>query len=103
MRRRKEATLDRAYRHEDGSLKPDKNRFELLRRVWTPGREVEEFVHKLDPGTELDSMVRDMFARIIEAAGPITLDLSYQNTGNICWEIVTDAMGKQQVTIWHQK
>lgn len=89
------------YRAPDGRLFPHSNPFEMLRRIWTPGREIEEVIHKLDPSTELDSIIRDFFCRLMEQkVQKVTLDLDQPNTGDLRWEIVMDGSGRRQVSIW---
>lgn len=78
---------------------------EKLRRIWTPEKEVYELADKLEPSTELDSLIRDFLCRIMEQRlHSVTLDMSVSNTGNVRWEIVThEQSGKQQVTIWWEQ
>jgi hypothetical protein len=83
---------------------------ERLRQIWTPDREVHEITANLDPGTELDSMVRDLLHRIIEQKGPVTVkltqgDQAILNTGNLRWEVVTHELmpgitGHREVSLW---
>jgi hypothetical protein len=87
---------------------------EKLRRIWTPGREIEEVVARLDPQTELDSMVRHFFTAIVQELGSVKLDLGSEanprlNTGTIRWEIVHGPapeerpdLRNREVTIWHE-
>lgn len=74
---------------------------ETLRRIWTPDREVRELVANLDPATEVDSLIRDFFCRMVQQAGSVRLDMETPNTGDIRWEIVTGPTGRREVTIWH--
>ena len=53
---------------------------ERLRRIWTPGREIEELVYNLDPRTELDSMVRDFLHRTVQQRGAVTLVIEQHGT-----------------------
>jgi hypothetical protein len=85
---------------------------EKLRRIWTPGREVEELIHELDPQTQLDSMMRDLLHRTIEQRGPVTLDLGSEaapvlNTGRLRWEVVHGPgsdehpeLRRHEVSVW---
>lgn len=84
---------------------------EALRKVWTPGKEIEEIFSELSPGSELDSIVRTLFHAVIQKVGSITVDLGsekfpYINTGTIRWEEVhgpgpATPMRRREVTIWH--
>lgn len=80
------------------------NRFESLRRIWSPGREIDQVVADLDPQSELDSLIRDYFSRIVFKAKTITLDLDEPNHGTVNWEVVSVPIGngqfKKQATIW---
>lgn len=84
---------------------------EKLRRIWTPGREVEEIVHALNPQTELDSMIRHLLHAIVQTEGPKTLNLGSEinpnmNTGTLRWEVVhgpgpdVPEARPRQVIIW---
>lgn len=83
---------------------------EKLRRIWTPQREIEEVVGRLNPQSELDSMIRDFVHRIIEQKGPQTLILGFGsepvlNTGTLRWEIIHHEMpngvvGRREVSLW---
>ena len=85
---------------------------EKLRRIWTPGREIEEVVSQLEPQTELDSMVRDILHRMIEQRGPVTLELGSEvdpifNTGTLRWEIIHGPghddypeLRHRQISVW---
>ena len=83
---------------------------ERLRRIWTPGREIEELVYNLDPRTELDSMVRDFLHRTVQQRGAVTLVIEQHgtpvlNTGHLRWEIVhheptPGQLGRREITIW---
>lgn len=74
-----------------------------LRKLWTPRKRVQDMVDDLSPQTELDSMVRDYFTRIVrktsERGAMVVLDLEESNPGNVHWEIVT-LEGRQAVQIW---
>lgn len=83
------------------TLKP----LEKLRTIWTPGREIEELVHSLEPGTELDSMIRDYLHRTIQQRGPVTLSLDVPNQGTLRWEIIhyeptPGTTGRREISIW---
>lgn len=78
---------------------------ERLRKIWTPGREIEEIVANLEPQTELDSMLRDWIMRILIQKGPMTLDLDKLNTGTMRWEIIhheitPGVVGRREVSLW---
>lgn len=78
---------------------------EKLRRIWTPEREIEEISASLDPGTTLDSIVRDLLHRTIQQKGPVTLNLDALNAGTLRWEVVTHEpspglRGRTEVSIW---
>jgi hypothetical protein len=77
---------------------------EKLRRIWTPEREIDEIFSKLDPGTELDSMIRDLLHRTIQQKGPVTLSLDPPNTGTLRWEIIHyephGLVGHREISIW---
>lgn len=86
------------------------NPIEKLRRIWSPGREVEEVILALDPQTELDSTLRDYLHRTIEQHGPRTLllgagDIPKLNTGTLRWEVVhheptPGSAGRREVSLW---
>jgi hypothetical protein len=74
---------------------------EKLRQIWTPGREVEEITANLEPGSDLDSQIRDLLHRIIQQRGPVTLDLEVKNVGNLRWEVIAHGLtGRQEISIW---
>ena len=85
---------------------------EKLRRIWTPGREIEEIIVRLDPQTEVDSMIRDFLHRAIQQCGPVVLNLGseadpIENVGVLRWEIVHGPgfdehpeLRARQVAIW---
>jgi hypothetical protein len=78
---------------------------EALRRIWTPQSEIEEVFAELSPGTELDSMIRDFFCRILDRQGTITLDLTDPVPEfTVRWEIIhTQPPGaRRKVTIWKE-
>ena len=69
--------------------------------------EVEELSTDLAPQTPLDSMIRDMFFRIIHQHhnGSVRISLEGKNTGTLRWEIVHHELmpgkpGGAEVTIW---
>lgn len=57
-----------------------KSPLEKLRHIWTPGSEIQEVVADLNPGTELDSMIRHILHAVIQQHGARTIDL-----GNPAW------------------
>lgn len=85
---------------------------EKLRRIWTPGREVEEVIARLEPQTELDSMVRHILHAVIQQHGSCRIDLGSEvqpnlNEGTLRWEIIhgpgPDEMPeirKREISIW---
>jgi hypothetical protein len=83
---------------------------EKLRRIWTPGREIEELVHNLEPQTELDSMIRHFLHAICQQHGPQRVRLGSEmqpelNFGTLRWEIIhgpgpVEEMREREVTIW---
>ncbi|HEY1248342.1 MAG TPA: hypothetical protein VGE97_05100 [Nitrososphaera sp.] len=91
---------------------PEVNPIERLRRIWTPGREIEEVVAQLGPQTELDSLMRDFLHRTIQQKGPVTLDIGslvdpVMNTGVLRWETIFGPgledypeKRRRQVSLW---
>jgi predicted P-loop ATPase len=80
---------------------------EKLRQIWTPGREIEEFIHRLDPQRELDSMVRHILHAIVQQQGPHTIDLGSEidpvkNHGTLRWEIV-HGPGPEDMPEWRRR
>jgi hypothetical protein len=82
---------------------------ERLRRVWTPGREIEELVHRLDPRTELDSAIRHILHAVVQQHGPQRISLGselqpLENVGSLRWEIIhgpgPDEIRQRELTIW---
>lgn len=82
---------------------------EKLRRIWTPGREVEEIVAQLEPQTELDSMIRDLLHRVVQQHGPFTVNFGNEvepvfNEGTLRWEVIhgpgPDHLRSRQASIW---
>jgi hypothetical protein len=83
---------------------------EKLRRIWTPGREVEEVVARLDPQTELDSMIRHILHAIVQQHGTVKIDLGSEmdpvlNVGSLRWEIVhgpgpVPEIRRRELTVW---
>jgi hypothetical protein len=83
---------------------------ERLRKAWSPGSEIEETVAELDPGSELDSMIRDWLHRVCEQNGPQKVVLGVGgdlrlNTGTLRFEIVhfepsPGSSGQRELTIW---
>jgi len=55
----------------------------------------------LSPATELDSLVRDLFTRVVKQHdGPILLDYEDANRGFVHWEFA-DLNGKTVVNLWY--
>jgi hypothetical protein len=85
---------------------------EKLRRIWTPGREIEEVVAELEPRTELDSIIRDTLYSILMQHGPQRINLGsdvepFIISGTLRWEVVhgpgPDSMPelrRREMTIW---
>jgi hypothetical protein len=80
---------------------------EKLRRIWTPEREIDEIFSKLEPGSVLDSMIRDFFYRIIDQHHNRSVRISLEglNYGNIRWEVVRyepmpGVVRDAEATIW---
>lgn len=85
---------------------------EKLRRIWTPGREIEEVVAQLDPQTDLDSQIRDILHRAVQQRGPVTLEIGSEvepilNTGTLRWEIIHGPghddfpeLRRRQIAVW---
>jgi hypothetical protein len=78
---------------------------EKLRRIWTPGREVEELVARLEPQSELDSMIRHLLHAICQQKGSMTINLDDFNIGTLRWEVIhhepsPGVVGRREVTIW---
>jgi len=76
---------------------------ERLRRIWTPDKELYERADSLDPGTELDSQIRELFSRIVERVGSIELDVTDPVRGYIRWEKISGPDGRSYVTVWYQE
>jgi hypothetical protein len=72
---------------------------ERLRKVWTPNDEIYEIADSLQPGTELDSKVRDLFSRMVKHFGSVELDTTDPNDGYIRWEEISNN-GRSFVTVW---
>lgn len=74
----------------------------LIRRAQTvlrpPNKEVA--TADLSPATELDSLVRDFFTRLVKQKGPFVLDMEEPNTGFVHWEFV-DFNGRTVVNLYH--
>lgn len=83
---------------------------EKVRQRWSPDREAVEVTMSLEPGTELDSMIRDWLHRVCEQHGPQTVVLGsgadlLPNTGTLRFEVVTfeaspGVFGRREVSIW---
>lgn len=81
------------------------NILEPIRRLWTPKNDIEEVFRDLSPQTELDSILRDFLHRTIQQRGPVTLDLSSLNTGQLRWEVIhhepqPGIVGGHEVSLW---
>lgn len=88
------------------------NPVEKLRRIWTPGREIEEVVARLDPATYLDSQIRQGFHLVIQQKGPQTIDIGSEIDPVLCagtlrWEIVhgpgadeAPELRRRQLAVW---
>lgn len=79
---------------------------ESLRKIVSPLNEVEEFFADLSPQQVMDDKIRDLFSRIVEQKGPITIDGETFQSGTIKWEefVYNPAPGvfKKMITIWHE-
>jgi hypothetical protein len=86
-------------------LAPRFQPFEKLRRIWTPDREIEEFKANLNPGSALDSEIRDYFCRIVADQGVVNLDITdpLDPSDDIRWEIVHTPEGRRLISIWYIK
>lgn len=73
---------------------------ERLRRVWTPDKELYELADKLDPGSELDSKIRELFSRMAMKLGTIEVDTTDPTFGFIRWEEIQMQNGRRKTTIW---
>jgi len=85
---------------------------EKLRRIWTPGSEIEEIIAELEPRSQLDSMVRHILHAICQQHGPQRISLGsevepVQNFGSLRWEIIhgpgPDEMPEirtRELTVW---
>lgn len=78
---------------------------ENVRRIWTPREEVEEITARMEPGSELDSIIRDYLHRVVQQRGPFTLDLDTLNVGKLRMEItgfepVPGRISGSQVALW---
>lgn len=77
---------------------------EPLRKLITPDKPAVELAADLEPGTELDSLIRDFFTRLVrkielQDEGPIILDLEEINDGFVHWQMV-QLEGKSVAQIW---
>jgi hypothetical protein len=73
---------------------------ERLRRVWTPEKELYELADKLEPSTELDSKIRELFSRMAMRVGSIELDVTEPTFGYVRWEEIQIPSGRRIVTVW---
>lgn len=77
---------------------------ERTRQLWTPHSEIEVFNADLEPGTPLDSQIRDLLHRTVEQHGPRTVVLERDgqhvlNTGMLRWE-VAGVLGYRELSLW---
>jgi hypothetical protein len=73
---------------------------ERLRRIWTPEREVYEIIDKIDPGSAVDSVIRELFSRMVKQVGAIQLDVTDPVDGFIRWEVVRAGPRQHVVSVW---
>ena len=73
---------------------------ERLRRRWSPERELHELTAKLDPGSDLDSIIRELFSRMVKRVGSIQLDVTEPVEGFIRWEMVKAGSGHRVISVW---
>jgi hypothetical protein len=88
---------------------------EKLRRIWSPGREIEEVVANLEPSTYLDSQIRQALHLVIQQKGPQTIDIGSEIDPSLCegtlrWEMVhgpgpdeAPELRRRQLAIWVEK
>lgn len=81
---------------------------ERLRQIWTPNDELSELSMDLEPQSQLDSIIRDLFHRTILQGGPVTVSMDIPNTGMMRWEIVAHqptpgVIGRTEASIWVQE
>lgn len=74
---------------------------ERLREIWTPEREVYEVFDKLEPGTRLDSIVRELFSRTVMHVGEIKLDVTDPVRGYVRWEQINFG-SRKLISVWWQ-
>lgn len=78
---------------------------ERLRQLWTPQDEVAELFADLEPGSEVDAMVREFLHAVIQQHGPHTINLDQLNVGMLNWSIVhheprPGQPGRREATLW---
>jgi len=73
---------------------------ERLRRIWTPEREVYELTGNLDPGSTVDSVIRELFSRMVKQVGAMQIDVTDPVDGFIRWEIVRAGPRQRVVAVW---
>jgi len=73
---------------------------ERLRRIWTPEREVYELTGNLDPGSTVDSVIRELFSRMVKQVGSMQIDVTDPVDGFIRWEIVRAGPRQRVVSVW---
>lgn len=70
-----------------------------VRALWTPNSEVREQVDKMEPATEMDSILRDCLCAIVERERTVTVVMS-NNTGKVNLSRVMLPSGEVQATLW---
>lgn len=77
---------------------------ERLRRIWTPDREILERVENLEPQTEVDSIVRELFSRMVKEQRHVTLSRREPVDGEIRWEFINREIApgiyEPEVSVW---
>lgn len=88
---------------------------EKLRRIWTPGREIEEVISQLEPQTYLDSQIRQILHLLVDQKGGQTIDIGSEIDpvrceGTLRWEIVhgpgvdeAPELRRRQLAIWVER
>ena len=72
---------------------------ERLRRIWSPDREIYELADSLEPSTQLDSQIRELFSRVMKGLGQVELDVTEPVDGFIRWEEVRFGQ-RRIVSVW---
>jgi len=73
---------------------------ERLRRIWTPDREIYELADSLDPSSSMDSVIRELFSRMVKQVGAIQIDVTDPVDGFIRWELVRAGPTQRVVSVW---